>query len=149
MIYVSKPFSTLIFRFGFCRCICSFTCSILILKYSFYKFTCSSTCFTFIFKFGFYITTCGVGASLSTCCILIFNFGFCKFSFKLVFYKKSFRLDLYSSTLISRYVIINTTSLEPKNFEQSCNCSSILALRDDILRRYYKHWTDVLISTCV
>ncbi len=139
MIYVFKPSSTLIFRFGFCRCICSFTCSISILKYVFCKFNCSSTCFTFIFKFGFYITTCGVGASLSTCCILIFNFGFYKFSFKHVFYKKSFRLYLYSSTLISRYVIIKITSLEPKNFEQSCNFSSTLALRDDILRKYYKH----------
>jgi hypothetical protein len=139
MIYIFKPFSTLIFRSGFCRCICSFTCFTPISKYSFCKCTCSFTCFTFIFKFGFYITTCGVGASLSTCCILIFNFGFCKLSSKLVFYKKSSRLDQYSSILISKYVIINTTSMEPKNFEQRHNCYFTLALRNDILRKYYKH----------
>jgi hypothetical protein len=72
-------------------------------------------------------------------CILIFNFGFCKKNFKLVFCKKSSKLDLYSFTFISKYVIINTTSLEPKNFEQSCNCSSTLTLRNDIFRKYYKH----------
>ncbi len=69
-------------------------------------------------------------------CILIFNFDFYKFSFKPLFYKKSSKLDLYSFILISRYVIINTTSLEFKNFEQRFNCSFILTLRNDILKKY-------------
>jgi hypothetical protein len=147
MISVSKPSSTLIFRSGFCRCLYSFTCSTLILKYGFCK-SSSSTCFTLIFKFGFYITICWVGVSLYIVCTLNFNFGFYKFSFKLVFCKSS-KLDLSSSTLIRIFVVINTTSLLFKNFEQSCNCSSTLTHRDDILKNYYKNRTNVLISTCV
>jgi hypothetical protein len=130
-----NPFLTLIFRFGFCKCLYSFTCFTLILKYGFYKSTCSFTCFTLIFQSSFYITTCGVGACLSTLCTLIFNFGFYRFFFKVVFCKKSSKLDLSSSILIGRFVVINTTSLEPKNFEQSCNCSSTLSHKDDIVKK--------------
>jgi hypothetical protein len=60
---------------------------------------------------------------------LIFRFNFCMFSFKPIFYNKSFKLDLSSSTFIGKYV-------QPKNFKQSCNCSFTLAFRDDILRKY-------------
>jgi hypothetical protein len=149
MIYVFEPSSILRYRFGFCRCLYSFRCSTLILKYDFRKSIGSFTCFTLIFKFGFYITTCGVAASLSTFCTLIFNFGFYKFSFKLIFCKKISKLGLSSSTLIGKFVIINITSLEPKNFEQSCNCFYTLTHRDDIFKKYYKHQIDILISTCV
>jgi hypothetical protein len=148
MIYVFEPSSTLIFRSGFCKSICSYTCSTLIFKTSFYKSTYFFTCYTLIFKYGFCRTTCGVGASPSTCSTLIFSSSFYRFSFRPIFCMKSFRLDLFSSTLTSRFVAFNTTSLEPKNFEQSCICST-LARRNDILRKHCKDWTNVLISTYV
>jgi len=88
--------------------------------FGFYIFICSFICSTMIFKSSFCKTTCGVSVSLSTCYILIFSFGFFRFSFKLVFCKKSFKLDLFSSTFICRFVVFNTTSIKPKNFEHSC-----------------------------
>ncbi len=113
--------------------ICSSTFFTIIFKVGFYKSTCSSTCSTLIFKFGFCKTTFGVGDSPFTCSSLIFSFGFYKLSFKPIFCNKSFRLDLSSFTFTSRSIIFNTTSLEAKNFKQSCNCFSTLALWDDIL----------------
>jgi hypothetical protein len=110
----------------------------LIFKFSFCKSTCSSTYSTLIFKFGFCKIICGVGDSLNICSSLIFSSGFYRLSFKPIFCKKSFKLDLPSSTFIGKYVVFNMTSLEPKNFKHSCNCSSTLALRNDILKKYYK-----------
>jgi hypothetical protein len=138
MICVFEPFSTLIFRFGFFRSICSYTCFTLIFRSSFYKSTYFSTCNILIFKYGFWKTTCGVGASPSTCSTLIFNSSFYILSFKPIFCMKNFRLDLSFSTLINRFVAFNTTSLKPKNFKQSCNCCT-LVFRNDILRKHCKN----------
>jgi hypothetical protein len=69
---------------------------------------------------------------------LIFSFGFYSLSFKHVFWKKSFKFDLSSFTFIGKYVVINIISLEPQNFEHSCNCSFTLALKDDIFKKYWK-----------
>jgi hypothetical protein len=137
MIYVFEPFSTLLFRFGFCRSIGSYTCSTLIFRFGLCQSTYFSTCYTLIFKYGFCRTTCGVSASPSTCFTLIFNSSFYRLSFKPIFCMKSFKLDLFSSTFTSKFGAFNTTSLEPKNSKQSCNCST-LVLRNDILRKHYK-----------
>ncbi len=57
---------------------------------------------TFIFKSGFCKSIRGVGGSPFTCLIFISCFNFYRFSFKPIFCNKSFKLDLFSSTIISR-----------------------------------------------
>jgi hypothetical protein len=104
----------------------------------FCRSTYSSTCSILIFKFGICKIVCGVGASLNIWSSLIFSSSFYRLSFKPIFCKKSFKLDLPSFTFIGKYVVFNITSLKPKNFKQSCNCSSTLALRNDRLKKYYK-----------
>ncbi len=100
MLYVFELSSILIFKFSFCKSMCSSTCSTLIFRTSFCKSICSSTCSTLIFKFGFYKTTCGVGVSPSICSTLIFNFGFyTTFSLNLIFERRV--LDLTYLPLFS------------------------------------------------
>jgi hypothetical protein len=69
---------------------------------------------------------------------LIFSLGFYGLSFKHVFCKMSFKFDLSSFTLIGKSITINIISLESKNYEQICNCSFTLTLRDDISKKYWK-----------
>jgi hypothetical protein len=124
---------------AFCRYIYFSTFSTLIFKVGFYISICSSTCSTLIFKSRFCKTTSGIDDSPFTYSTLIFNFGFYRLSFKPIFCNKSFKLDLSSSTFTGRSIIFNTTSLKPKNCKESCNYSSTLALKGDIIIKHCKN----------